>query len=194
MPFKTGSILIMEDDVPFRDHLKGICAGIGKPWVVGKTEDALALLLQQPFQLLLLNWNLIQLDPSAFEMAINNFQSGANRMALFKFPKLVPVIAAMKSGMSDVLWPGQDTEALKEKIMDSLNQTKPALITHSFVSQLAESVTDKAIEEKISFFKARKEFSKTFLYQIIGRRKMRRSQLAGLMGVSTRTLHRYLSA
>ncbi len=184
----------MEDDVPFRDHLKGICAGIGKPWVVGKTEDALALLLQQPFQLLLLNWNLIQLDPSAFEMAINNFQSGANRMALFKFPKLVPVIAAMKSGMSDVLWPGQDTEALKEKIMDSLNQTKPALITHSFVSQLAESVTDKAIEEKISFFKARKEFSKTFLYQIIGRRKMRRSQLAGLMGVSTRTLHRYLSA
>jgi hypothetical protein len=194
MPSRTVPILIMENDAPFCDHLKEICAGIGKPWVAGKAEDALGFLIQQPFQLLLLNWNLIQSDPSAFDTAINNFQFGANRMALFKFPQLIPVIAAMKSGMSDVLWPGQDSEVLEEKIRDSLYQTKPAPITHSFVSQLADSVTDKAIEKKISFFKARKEFSKTFLYQIIGRRKMRRSQLAGLMGVSTRTLHRHLSA
>lgn len=191
---RTIPILILENDADFRDHLKGICAGIGKPLAVGKAEDALDFLIQQPFQLLLLNWNLVQTDPSAFRIAINNFQSEAGRMALFKFPQLAPVIAAMKSGMSDVLWPGQDSEVLKENIKDSLYPIKPGPITHSFVSQLADSVTDKAIEKKISFFKARKEFSKTFLFQIIGRRKMRRSQLAGLMGVSTRTLHRHLSA
>ncbi len=194
MATKNIPILILEDDPAFRDRLNGVCAGIGKTWVVGEIDKALGLLVRQSFRILLLDWNLIQTDPSSFILAINSFQQNASRIALFKFPQLNPVISAMKTGMSDVLWTGQTPEALKAKIEESLSQTKPAPFVHSSVSRLAESLAEKAVEKKMSFSKARKEFSKTFLFQVLGQKKMRRSQLASLMNVSTRTLHRHLSA
>lgn len=191
---QNASILILEDDPQFRARLNEICAGFGKTMAVDDADEALGLLIRQSFRFLLLNWNLVQTDPSSFALAINSFQPKASRAALFNVPHLNPVIGAMKSGMGDVLWAGEDTAVLKEKIKDCLAQVKPAPVAYSSVSQLAESISDKAIKQKISFFKARKEFSKTFLFQILSLRKMRRAQLASFMNVSSRTLHRHLSA
>lgn len=194
MTTRNIPILVLESDPLFRDRLKTICSEIGRASVVGNVDQALGLLIRQSFQLLLLDWSLIQTDPSSFALAINSFQPRANRAALFNFPQLKPVVGAMKSGMGDALWAGEATEALRDKIKDCLAQVKPAPLVYSSVSQLAESLSDKAIKQKISFFKARKEFSKTFLFQILNLKKMRRSQLASLMDVSSRTLHRHLSA
>jgi len=191
---KNIPILILEDDPAFRDRLNSVCSTIGKTWVVGEVDKALALLVRQPFRILLLDWNLLQADSSSFILAINSFQQNANRIALFKFPQLNPVISAMKTGMSDVLWTGQTAGILKAKIEETLLQVNPTPFIHSSVSRLAESLAERAVEKKISFSRARKEFSKTFLFQVLGQKKMRRSQLANLMNVSTRTLHRHLSA
>lgn len=194
MSLKNIPILILEDDPAFRDRLNNVCSGIGKTWVVGDVDKALGLLIRQSFRILLLDWNLIQTDHTSFILAINSFQQSASRIALFKFPQLNPVISAMKTGMSDVLWTGQPAEVLKTNIEDVLSQTKSAPFAHSSVSRLAESLAERAVEKKMSFSNARKEFSKTFLFQVLGQKKMRRSQLASLMSVSTRTLHRHLSA
>jgi DNA-binding NtrC family response regulator len=100
----------------------------------------------------------------------------------------------MKSGSNDVLWTNQDPRLLKEKIAETLAQDRPRTIPHSFVSKLAETLTDKAMTQKTSLFTARKEFSKTFLTQVLSQQKLRRTQLASLMSVSPRTLHRHLSS
>lgn len=194
MPPKNTPILILQEDPVFRNRLNTICSGFGKTTAVDEADKALALLIRQSFRVLLLDWNLVQTDPSSFALAINSFQPKASRAALFNIPHLNPVIGAMKSGMGDVLWAGEDTAALKSKVKDCLAQVKPAPVTYSSVSQLAESISDKAIKQKISFFKARKEFSKTFLFQILSLKKMRRTQLASFMNISSRTLHRHLSA
>lgn len=194
MSTKNTPILILEDDPIFRDRLNDICSGFGKTWVVGDVDKALALMIRQSFRFVLLDWNLVQSDPSSFDLAINSFQPKASRAALFNVPQLNPVIGAMKSGMGDVLWAGEDTTVLKNKIKDCLVQVKPDTVAYSSVSQLAESISDKAIKQKITFFKARREFSKTFLFQILSLKKMRRTQLASFMNVSSRTLHRHLSA
>jgi transcriptional antiterminator len=42
-------------------------------------------------------------------------------------------------------------------------------------------------------FRARKEFSKTFIQYLLNQPNIQRDRLASLMNVSLRTLHRYLS-
>ena len=156
-------------------------------------ESALELIRRHSFQLLLLDWHLIQADFSDFWSTIDNFQSNSCRIALFTSPQLNDVIAAMKSEMSDVLWAYQNSAVLKVKIKDALFQEKPSTIVHSYVSQWVDSLTDRAVTRKTSLSKARKEFSKTFLSQILSQNKMRHSQLADAMHITARTLHRHLS-
>ncbi len=193
MAQKELKILILEDDGFFRDVLKGVCLNYGQASAVGDVESALNLITKENYQLLLLDWHLIQPHTVSFYSAIENFQPGVNRLALFTAPDLSNVIAAMKTGFNDILWAAQEKNDLGEKIMKSLESSKPASIAHSFVSRLAESLTDKAMVQNTSLFQARREFSRTFLHQILNQQKMRRTELASLMSVSPRTLHRHLS-
>lgn len=190
---KNIKILILENEVSFRGRLKGLCSDMGKTWAVNDMESALELIRRHSFQLLLLDWHLIQADFSAFWSTIDNFQPNSCRIALFTSPQLNDVIAAMKSEMSDVLWAYQNSAVLKVKIKDALSQEKPSTIVHSYVSQWVDSLTDRAVTRKTSLSKARKEFSKTFLSQILSQNKMRHSQLADAMHITARTLHRHLS-
>jgi len=82
---------------------------------------------------------------------------------------------------------------LKAKIKEALFQEKRPRSGYS-LTQLAETLTEKAMTQKTSLFSARKEFSRIFLKQILWQQKLRRTQLADLMQVSPRTLHRHLSA
>lgn len=187
------NILILEDDGFFRDVLKGVCADFGQTAAVGDVESALSLITQQNYQLLLLDWHLVQPHKNSFYSAVDHFQPGVIQLALFTAPDLNNVITAMKTGVSDILWAAQEKEDLKARISESLAHSKPSAIPHSFVSRLAESLTDKAMVQKTSLFQARREFSRTFLHQILIQQKMRRSELANLMNVSPRTLHRHLA-
>jgi DNA-binding NtrC family response regulator len=166
---------------------------MGKTWAVNDMESALELLRRHSFQLLLLDWHLIRSDFSAFWSTIDNFQPNSCRIALFTSPQLNDVIAAMKSGMIDVLWAYQNSAVLKLKIKESLSQEKSATIVHSYISQWVDSLTDRAVIRKTPLSKARREFSKTLLSQILSQKKMRHSQLADAMHVTSRTLHRHLS-
>jgi DNA-binding NtrC family response regulator len=187
-------ILILEDDAYFRNILENICKPMGETLAVGDIESALGLLTKQSFQLLLLDWHLNQTEISSLYSIIENFHPGAKRIALFTVPDLPNLIAAMKAGAVDILWAAQDKETLKEKISECLSKSTPQVFAHSFVSRLAETLTEKAMVQKTSLFQARREFSKTFLQQILSQQKLRRTQLASLMSVSPRTLHRHLSA
>jgi len=187
-------VLILEDDAYFRNQLESVCLETAEIVAVGDVDSALSHLTQQAFGLILLDWHLIQEDLSSLNSTIENFQPNAVRMSLFTVPDLSNVIAAMKSGVSDILWAAQDMKAIKEKINSALTMPKPQAIAHSFVSKLAESLTEKAMSQKTTLFKARREFSKTFLHQILTQQNLRRTQLASLMSVSPRTLHRHLSA
>jgi DNA-binding NtrC family response regulator len=193
MTKKSTKILILENEVFFRDRLQGLCSEMGRTFVADDMESALELLTQHSFQLLLLDWHLVQLDFSDFWSIIDNLQPDAFRIALFRSPLLQDVIAAMKSGMNDVFWAYQDTAVLKSKLKDSLSREKPSTVTHSYISQLADFLTDRAVSKKTSLSEARKEFSKIFLSQILSQQKIRRFQLADLMSVTSRTLRRHLS-
>ncbi len=194
MAKNSGKILILEDDTYFRTILKDICEPLGLVFAVGDIESALNLLEKQSFQLLLLDWPLHQARLSPLFSHIENFQVGAKKIALFSLPDLANVISAIKAGNCDILWSTQDKRVLKEKILDCLSQTSDDNYSHSFVSHLAETFAEKALVQKTSFFQARREFSKTFLQQILSQQKIKRTQLANLMSVSPRTLHRHLSA
>lgn len=187
-------ILILEDDGYFRELLNGICSEFAPTEVVADLGAALGVLTQQSFSLLLLDWHLIEQDTLAFHSTLENFQANASRLALFTAPDLSHVISAMKAGASDVLWAAEDKPSLRAKIKAVLDQEKPVPIAHAFVARLAESLTEKAMSQKTSLFQARREFSKTFLQQVLRQQKLRRTQLATFMNVSPRTLHRHLNS
>lgn len=189
---KNTKILILEKDVSFRDRLRGICGEIGKTWAADDMESVLSLLTKRSYQLLLLDWDWIQSDFTALWPMINNFQPDARRIALFRSPQLPDVVEAMKAGVNDALWEYQDPEVLKGRMKDSLTQEKSPTIVHSYISQLAESMADKAMSKKTSLVKARREFSNTVLSQILRQQKIRRIKLADAMSVSARTLRRHL--
>lgn len=191
---KKKQVLILEDDGYFRSQLENICQEMADVVAVGDIETALSCLTRQSFHLLLLDWHLIQNNLSSLRAAFDNFQPDASKISLFTVPDLTNVISAMKSGSSDVLWTTQDPTLLKEKIAESLSKDRVQTIPHSFVSKLAETLTEKAITQKTSLFSARREFSKTFLTQVLSQQKLRRTQLASFMSVSPRTLHRHLSS
>lgn len=194
MAKSTLRILILEDDAYFRGILQNVCSEMGDAHAVADPKSALSLLAKHSFQLLLVDWHMNKSDLSAFYSAIENFQPNVPWVALFTVPNLAAVISAMKSGASDILWAAQDAVVLKEKIRDSLGKPKSPVYAHSFVSQLTESLTERAMTQQIPLFQARREFSKTFLRQVLNQQKLRRTQLAVLLGVSPRTLHRHLSA
>ena len=194
MAEKNTQILILEDDGYFRDVLKSLCSEMAPTIAVGDVESALSTLTQNTFRLLLLDWHLIQREQASLFSTIENFQPNASRLALFTAPDLPNVITAMKSGVNDVLWAALDKDSLSGKIKEVLTREKPIPIAHAFVSRLAESLTDKAMAQNTSLFQARREFSKTFLQQVLSQQKLRRTQLASLMSVSPRTLHRHLSS
>jgi DNA-binding NtrC family response regulator len=189
---KNIRILILEKEVSFRDRLRNLCNDMGKTWVADDMESVWDLLTKRSYQLLLLDWDLIQLDFSAFWPMIDIFQPDARRIALFKSPQLTDVVAAMKAGVNDALWENQDSEILKGRIYDAISLEKPPAIVHSYILQLAESMADQAMTKKTSILKARREFSKTVLSQILRLQKMRHFKLANAMKVSPRTLRRHL--
>jgi DNA-binding NtrC family response regulator len=186
-------ILILEDDAYFRGILESVCNTMGSAVAVSDVHSASSFLTKQIFHLLLLDWHLNQADLSTLFSTIDNFQPKAQRIALFTVPDLNNVITAMKSGASDILWAALDRESLKMKIQDTLSQSHKPVRSNS-LSRLADSITEKAMDQKTSLFQARREFSRTFLQQILCQQKLRRTQLADLMDVSPRTLHRHLSA
>jgi len=100
----------------------------------------------------------------------------------------------MKSGMNDVLWPDLEDKILTRRIKDPVSERPSPPIVHAYIPQLAEIFVNKSLARKTSFFKARKEFSRVFLRQMLNHQKLRRRQLADLMGVSSRTLHRHISS
>lgn len=190
----STKILILQNNVGFRQTLENICNKIAETYAVADTETALNLMSKGSFQLLLLDWHLNPLDASNLFSAAECFQTNVPRISLLMTPDLPNVIAAMKSGASDILWASQEKTELEEKIKESLSSFQPKVYSHSYLARLADNSTEKAMSQKTSLFHARREFSKTFLQQILSRQKLKRTRLAELMGVSPRTLHRHLTA
>jgi DNA-binding NtrC family response regulator len=188
---KELRFLILEDDAGFRKMLEGVCAELGKVTAVSDTEAASKLLTQHTFDVLLIDWHLNSDD---FNRRLTRFQSNASRIALFTIPGLEDVVRAMKMGAADVFWTTQERQVLIEKIKNCVRNTKSTNpFKHAFVSELAESLSEKAFLQELSLFRARKEFSKTFIQYLLDQPNIQRDRLAGLMNVSLRTLHRYLS-
>ena len=188
---KKKKILILEDDACFRNILQEICNEIGVSHAAGDIDSALSLLTEHSYQLLLLDWHLN--DDSSLDETIEKFQTDIPHVALFTVPDLANVVAAMKAGACDILRAGQDRKVLAQKIGEALANFKPQT-NHSSVSRFAETATEKALIQKNSFFKARRQFLKAFLEEVANGPNLRQTQLAELLGVSPRTLYRHLSA
>jgi len=189
---KELRFLILEDDAGFRKILENICDEMGKTTAVGDVESASKHLTQHNFDVILLDWHL---NHEELDRRILRFQPDAPRIALFTVPSLSDVIRAMKMGAEDVFWFTQERRVLIEKIKNCVRvgkQTNP--YQHAFVAELAESLSERAFLQEMSLFKARKEFSRTFIQYLLRQPNIQRDRLASMMNVSLRTLHRYLSA
>jgi DNA-binding NtrC family response regulator len=192
MSKRNTKIFIFERNVGFRTRLFNVCRGLGRTWAASNQEEALKLLNRHSFDLLLLEWAPLRSDAAAFWAAVENFQPRSRRIALFPSAQLKDVIEAMRSGMNDVHWDHPDPAVLKGKVVDLLIGERGQTASHSYVTQLAESLADRAMTEKMSLFKARREFAKIFLGQLLQNHKMKRLQLAKLMNITPRTLQRHL--
>jgi DNA-binding NtrC family response regulator len=193
MPRKNFPTLILEDRNGFRDQVGLVASELGKVWETKDAQEALELLTVQPFRLLLLDWHLMKYDLPAFGRLIDSLQPGAIRLALFHTPQLPQVLSAMKWGMMDALWDAQGVPEIRKTIAEALARQKKDAHGTNTVTQLAETLVDRAVGHKMSLFKARKDFSKAFLTQMLNRKGVQRNQLADVMKVSSRTLQRYLS-
>jgi|SRR5581483_4940069 len=189
-----GKILILENDIYFREMLEDICGSIGEVTCVADLESVVSLLSKNSFQLIMVNWSISRAVSSSFYSLIKNFQPNIPLIALFLKTDLPSVVAAMKAGSSDIVCFEEPKYISREKISECLLQSDPSIGSRSYLSGLAESLTDISLHQKTPLFKARKEFSKTFLRQILNQQKLRRTQLAQMLNVSPRTLHRHLSA
>lgn len=188
---KELRFLVLEDDAGFRNILENICAEMGKVTVVSDVESAAKQIAQQKFQVLLLDWHL---NTDDFNRHLARFQPHAVRIALFTVPNLTDVVRAMKMGARDVFWGTQPRQVLIEKTKECLESPKrTSPFQHAFLSELAESLSEKAFLQQLPLFRARKEFSKTFIQTLLTQPNVQREKLASLINISLRTLHRYLA-
>lgn len=194
MAIKSPSILILEKDGDFRSRLAHLSASLGKALEVRGTEEALALLATYPFRLVLLNWDMIRADLPSFEKVLRRLQPDASRMALFQDPALPQVISAMKWGMTDILWTAQTDLTLRKALRENMAPGRGEATTPNLITHLSEYILEKAADQKVPLFEARKDFSRSLLQWILTRKKMGRGHLAKLLRISPRTLHRYISA
>lgn len=186
-------ILILEDDAAFRALLQGAAERLGEVTAVAEMSSALQALTERSYRLLLLDWYLVGPDLPSFQANLDSFQPGALQVALFTVPELAPVVAAMKSGAREVLWAGLSSMELKERLSACLAGTPEDVLDRALVPKLVETLAERALIQGSSLFKARKEFSKLFLTRLMNDQKVGRARLAGLMDISTRTLHRHMA-
>jgi DNA-binding NtrC family response regulator len=186
-------ILILEKDYFFRDVLREVCGPLGETLLVEDLNKALRLIMEKTYDLLLLDWSLIGSQSASLFSTIRSFQPKAKKLVLVLEPDLTNVVAAMKAGADDILWPSQDLKTLSEKIAEYMGQNNERPNTKAFISRMAESISEKALLQETSLANASREFSRTFLLYTLKMKKMKRSQLAHILSVSPRTLHRHLS-
>ncbi|HVZ81030.1 MAG TPA: hypothetical protein VHE12_09595 [bacterium] len=193
MSRRNFPILIMAEHGAFRERLRSVACELGKVWEAGDVLSALETLTVQPFRLLLLDWRLMKNELPAFEKLIDTLQPDAVRLALFQVPQLPQVLAAMKWGMMDVLWAAQEVPDLRRTILEAMAREKKDGTAHQTVTYLAETLADHAVGHRTTLFRARRDFSRAFLSQILNRQGVERNRLADVMKVSSRTLQRYLA-
>lgn len=178
MKNKKPVILILEDDACFREILGDICADQGDTVTAADPGEAMELFTENEFRLLLLDWHICQPNFISIRKGIENLQPNALWAALFTVPYLRQVVAAMKAGASDILCPAQDRTTIKGKVKDLIAHGKPSAIGYSYLSRLSDSMTEKAFVQKTSLFMASREFSRTFLEQILQQQNLPRKELA----------------
>lgn len=193
MSRRNFPILVLEDRDVFRNRVISVASELGKVWETKDAQEALELMTVQPFRLLMLDWHLMKYDLPAFGRLIDSLHPGAIRLALFHTPQLPQVLSAMKWGMMDALWDAQGGQEIQKTIIEALARQKKDGHSSNTVTQLAETLVDRAVDHKMSLFHARKDFSKAFLTQLLNQKGVQRNQLADVMKVSSRTLQRYLS-
>jgi len=187
--------LILESDAGFRNALESICSEFGKTVAVSDLGSAIGYLASQSFDLLLLDWRLCQTGEGGSPHKIHEIQEGCRWVALFNDLEMRSVVAAMKAGASEALWVGYDGKTLARKIAGIVAETElaPQLTQTLLLSKLAEILSEKAFVEGMPLIRASREFSRTFLRGALSRKRLPRNQLAHLMNVSLRTIHRHLS-
>lgn len=152
------------------------------------------LLTSEIFDLLLLDWHL-QIHDKAWDLVkdeMEKFQPNVKRLALFKTLDLPSVVKAMKSGVQDIIWAGDDSLNIGLKIGNFLKPLNSREIHHFFLGFMMNSLAEKAITKKNTLFQARKEFSRVFLRQLLRMKKYKKGHFASLVSVSPKTLSRYL--
>jgi hypothetical protein len=116
---------------------------------------------------------------------------------LFSIPSVDTLVKAMQYGAHDAWWVSRGERGvgpLDHLLKEWLEKTP---VSNGFspllLSRLAKSISMQAASREISFFEARREFSKALIREISRRHRLPRGDLAKWMGVSVRTIQRLLS-
>ncbi len=189
-------IFIFEGDAVFRSTLEVICSRIGDTTAAETAESAIQTLTRQNYDLLLLDWKFNKdKDWALFLFSeIDDFQSKAERLALFPAQDLGDVVSAVKSGFRDVLFAGQDQAVLEKKIRESLADSTPKKSAHHTPTSADNALIEKAYYQKQTLFQAEKKFTKYFLERLMAENQFTKKQVAALMKISYKSLERYLKA
>jgi len=188
------TVLIAEDDAAIRDVLAKACERLAVPVLASDVEGAWEAMAGESFDLMLLDWHLSSKGGEEFLREAARRQPQARRIALFTIPSVDTLVASMRAGAHDAWWVARGME-LRDGLLKEWIQ-KPVVcngFSPLFLSHLADSMSTKAATRKMSFFKARREFSKALVREIHQRHGLSRNDIAQWMGVSVRTIQRLMS-
>jgi CheY-like chemotaxis protein len=188
-------VLIAEDDSAIRTALMMACEGLARYECVQDARTARERMSTESFDLLLLDWNL---EPGGGEELVRTaerLQPSAWRIALFTIPVVDGLVEAMRAGFHDAWWVARGME-LRDQVIGCWLAKNPDSkgVSPLALDRLADMMSARASAKRTSFFKARRDFSKTLIREVASRQGMSRESLARWMGVSVRTIQRLLAA
>jgi len=186
-------ILILQQDPNFADSLETACVPLGDTVSFQNTAEAMEAISLRNFDLVLLQWELFSDEGSLDFRTLCQLQPLSLKMALFKTPELTSAVLAMKMGFTDIIWFQMDPASLVQKIQDSLTRNQVKKPIHTHLSPLMESLVRRSLDQKATLFQARRQFYRMFLNKVLDNTDLNRQELATLLEVSPRTLHRYIT-
>lgn len=187
-------VLVAEDDAAIRDLLAEACRNQARVSIASNPLETREALARDAFDLLLIDWQFGRPEGEGLLAVAARLQPEARRIVLFTVPTVDALVLAMRAGAHDAWWVARGME-IREGLPAAW-LAKPAVpkgFQPLLLSNLAKTLSARAVAEGATLPEARREFSSILLREISRRHGLSRNELANRMGVSLRTIQRLLS-
>jgi DNA-binding NtrC family response regulator len=189
---KTHKILIVEPNDNFSKELTLISNSYGQVTVVHEASLMFKALVSNSYDLALIN-SLIYTENGPDRLKnLKMLQPQMKQIEILVSPSVSQIVCSMKAGVSDVIWFTMHHSLIKKTIFQNLGLQSSVFPSLPLISSLVTLASKSVFDESKSLIDQKKEFQRLLVNRLEKFMKIKRSKLARLMGISTRTLQRLI--